>query len=290
MYKLKVAILAIIILSFAACISAQNKTENKKADDKITACEPTDLKTADEIKLIGENSNVNIEKPFIFAARSAETYKLLQEKIKDLPPADEIDFTKQAVIAAFGGEQTSGGYSVSIGQADEKFNVKLNKPASGAITTDLLTYPFQIAVISIEQEESLMIETSDNWKNSSENYKVSSGKFVYSGGFAGRQRSIKPGGTISVWRFEDLVTLFFNVTGTENKKLYTIATGKLTNDEAHFARFEAGEFYESPHPPMIADIVFKNGKVLISLESGKREHTVNDGFSGNGNFEAVKIN
>lgn len=293
MNNLKTIFLTIALLTLAACVSAQDKTDkntkpDKKTEDKIDACEPTELKTADNIKIIGESSDAQVLKPFIFAARSAETYKLLQEKIKDLPT--EIDWTKQAVIAAFGGEQTSGGYSVSILQTGEKFSVKLNKPAPDSITTDALTYPFQIVIVSVEEEKSLMLETSDIWKNSSETYKISGGKFDYSGGFAGKQISIKPSGTISVWRFEDLVTFAFNVKGTDNKNLNSIATGKLTNDKAHFARFEAGEFYELPHPPMIADAVFKNNKISISLKSGKRDHTINDGFSGKGKFEAVKAN
>lgn len=292
MSNLKTIFLTISILTFTACVSAQDKNTqpDKKADAKIEACEPTELKTEDDTKIIGENSNIQVLEPFIFAARSAETYKLLQEKIENLPPASEIDFTKQAVIAAFGGEQRSGGYSVSISQKGDKFSIKLDKPAPDAITTDALTYPFQIVIVAVEEEKSLMLETSESWKTSSENYKISGAKFDYSGGFAGRQRSIKPSGTISVWRFEDLVTFAFNITGTDNKTLNSIATGKITDNKAHFARFEAGEFYELPHPPMIADAVFKNNRISVSLESGKRDHTVNDGFSGSGKLEAVKVN
>ncbi len=91
-------------------------------------------------------------------------------------------------------------------------------------------------------------------------------------------------------RFEDLVTFIFNITTADNKKLNSVATGKLTDNKARFARFEAGEFYELPHPPLAADAVFKNNKISISLESGKRNYTVNDGFEGNGKLEAVKVN
>ena len=293
MTNLKTLILTISIFAFTACVAAQDKKDvntktGKKPTDEITACEPTELKTSEDLKIIGENANVQIEKPFIFAARSAETYKLLQEKIKDLPNASEIDFKMQAVIAAFGGEQTSGGYSVSISQNGDKFDVKLNKPAPDAMTTDALTYPFKIVIVPIEEEKSLTLETSEIWKNSAENYKVSSGNFVYSGGFAGKQRAIKPSGKISVLRFENLVTIIFNLSGTENKKLNAVASGKIINDKANLARFEAGEFYESPHPPLIANVKFSGNKITISLESGKRDYTVNDGFSGNGKIEAAK--
>lgn len=289
MNYIKTIFLTIAILTFAACAAAQDKTE-KKADNKITACEPTELKMTDEIKVIGESSDARIEKPFVFVARSAETYQILQDKIKDLPPASEIDFTAQAVIAAFGGEQRTGGYSVAIKRTGEKFSIKLNSPAPGAMTTDALTYPFQIAVVAVEEQKSLMLETSGLWKDSAETYKISGGKFDYSGGFAGRQRSIKPGGTISVFRFEDLVTFIFNVTGTDNKNLNSAASGKITDDKTYLARFEAGEFYELPHPPLVAFVIFKKDKISILLQPGTRDYVVNDGFSGRGTLEAVKMN
>lgn len=291
MSKLKTVFLTVAILTFAACISAQDKKgkmTEKKQNDKISACEPSQIKPSGDIKILSSGTQAKIETPFLFVARSKETYDLLRHRADNLPLASEVDFKNRAVIAAFAGEQRTGGYSVTIERSNDKYSVKLKVPPPGAITTDALTYPFEIVSVPVEEESGIALEMSEIWMNSAESYKVTSGDFEYSGGIMGKLESFKPTGTIRVLRTGDLATLMFDLKGKETQKLDAVASGAIIGEKARLASFEAGNFYEHPHPPMIAEAVFESGKVLITLESGKRDYVINDGFQGRGKIEAVK--
>ncbi|MDQ3712971.1 MAG: protease complex subunit PrcB family protein, partial [Acidobacteriota bacterium] len=146
---------------------------------------PNAERTDGKIKVIAEDAYGTIETPFIFVARSKETYAQLQMLVENLPPAPEIDFSKMVVVAAFAGTKNTGGYSVSIQQTNNKIVVEVVEPPKDAITTDALTMPFQVALVPIEEEKSLLLEVSANWKNQMQIYKITSGEFESSGGFAG---------------------------------------------------------------------------------------------------------
>ncbi|MEJ7700204.1 MAG: hypothetical protein WKF71_11235 [Pyrinomonadaceae bacterium] len=73
-----------------------------------------------DLKILAEGSYGTVETPFIFVARSAETYAQLQKFVENLPPAPEIDFTRTAVVAAFAGTKNTGGYSVAVKKAADK--------------------------------------------------------------------------------------------------------------------------------------------------------------------------
>jgi hypothetical protein len=70
------------------------------------------------------------------------------------PPPPKVDFTKQSVVAAFGGQKKSGGYSVKITEIAPKgsngigVRITATEPPAGALTTEDLTQPFDIVKVN----------------------------------------------------------------------------------------------------------------------------------------------
>lgn len=68
------------------------------------------------------------------------------------PPAPEVDFAGEMVIAAFAGTRNSGGYRLGIASIEEKdrlIHVKLilERPGAGCMTAQVLTRPYVWAKI-----------------------------------------------------------------------------------------------------------------------------------------------
>ena len=186
----KFLLLTVISLSLAGCVSAQTNKRRTNKNSKPKNTKPMNEKpkaepTGDNVKIIREGFYESLETPFIFVARSAETYAQMQKLVvPKLPPASEIDFTKSAVVAAFAGTKNTGGYSVSVKKTAGVILIELIEPPKEAMTTQALTTPFTLALVSIEEEKTLPIEVSGNWKNAMQTYKIASGEFESSGGFA----------------------------------------------------------------------------------------------------------
>lgn len=297
MKNLKLLLLIIVSFSLFACVAAQdkqkpetenavNKSENKKIKTETTPCEPLSLTQPGEIKTLAEGSYGKAEQPFLFVARDAETYARLKSMIDALPPASEINFSSQAVIAAFAGTKNTGGYSVEIKKSGEKISIAVNSPPPGAIVTEALTMPYKIGVV--ETANALNLDVSENWKKAAQTYKVSTGDFEYSGGFAGRRKAFAADGTIEVYQMGDLVTLDFNLAGKgEDKamKLTDTASGVLTNGNLALPRLDAGTFSEGPRPPLKVSGAMKNEKLNLNFEP--LPSVIADGFQARGRLEAV---
>lgn len=82
-----------------------------------------------------------------------------------VPPAPQIDFQTQVVLAAFTGQKSTGGYGVSVtdvntntvtGSADVAVYVNQQVPAAGAVLTQALTSPAQ--VVSVERNANFSLE------------------------------------------------------------------------------------------------------------------------------------
>ncbi|CAN5814650.1 hypothetical protein BH20ACI4_BH20ACI4_14760 [soil metagenome] len=299
MNYLKIPFLFILSFTFWSCAVAQEtpkKEENpatKKANEKIEACEPTPLTDAKtgELKTIAEGANSKIETPFVFIARDGKTYELLKNSVDGLPSASTIDFTKTAVVAAFAGMKNTGGYSLAIKQTGENFAVEILSPPKDAMVTQALTSPYQITLVPVEEEKSLNLTVSEDFKSGAETYKIASSDFTYSGGFAFREKKFSAEGTIELMQSGDLVTLDFNLSGknTEREmKLTETASGILKDGKIELMRLDAGSFSEGPKPPDKVSGTMNENKLNLTFEP--LPTNVADGFSMNGKLEAVKTN
>ncbi|HEX8289929.1 MAG TPA: protease complex subunit PrcB family protein [Pyrinomonadaceae bacterium] len=262
-----------------------NSNGDAMSDNKKPAKTPRNGSA--EVKTLAEGSFGKIEQPFLFVVRSAETYRQLQNVFAELPPDPGINFDEQAVIAAFAGTKSTGGYSVEIKKSGEKVSVSVVNPPKDAMLTQALTMPYQVAIVPVEAEKGLKLEVSTDWKNAAQTFKLSSGEFESSGGFAGRLKKFTAQGTINVWRFEDLVTFDFNLSGADkNMQLTEMASGVAKNGKIDLVRLDAGSFSEGPKPPVKATGTIADDKLTLTLEP--LPTNIRDGFQVSGKLEAVK--
>jgi len=263
----------------------QNMTNNNK---KPSETPPTN--DGADVRTLAEGANSEIEQPFLFVARSAETYKQLQDAVKDLPSASGVNFDEQAIIAAFAGTRNSGGYSVKIKKAGEKVSISVVNPPPDAMTTQALTTPYQVAVIPIESEQSLNLEIAKDWKDAAQTFKLSSGEFESSGGIAGRRKKFMAEGTVDIWQFGDFATLTFNLSGKNadgNLRLTETASGIASGGKINLARLDAGSFSEGPKPPLKVSGTITGDKLSLIFEPLPAK--VVDGFQVGGKLEALLI-
>jgi PrcB C-terminal len=291
---------AISIFGTAAqsnCDSKQNKkaatninsNQNTMSSNKKPAETPTAADNG-EIKTLAEGFYGKVEKPFLFVARSAETYRQLRGVIEDLPPDSGVDYNKQAIVAAFAGTRNTGGYSVEIKKSGKKVSVSVNNPPPGAMVTEALTMPYKVAIVPVEAENGLNLEVSNNWKNAARIFKLSSGEFESSGGIAGRLKKFAVEGTIDVWQFGDFITFDFNLSGKDankNMQLTEIASGALSGGKINLARLDTGSFSEGPKPPLKVSGTISNGKLILTFEPLPTNAA--DGFQARGNLEAMLV-
>ncbi|HEX8638143.1 MAG TPA: protease complex subunit PrcB family protein [Pyrinomonadaceae bacterium] len=268
--------------------SAANVVSNNAMSNNSKPVETASPSGNNDVKTLAEGSYGKIEQPFLFVVRSAETYRQLKTVVEDLPSATGIDYENQAIVAAFAGTRSTGGYSVEIKKSGEKVSLAVNNPPADAIVTEALTMPYQIAAVPVETENDLNLEISDDWKKAARVYKLSSGEFEYSGGIGGRMKRFSAEGTIEVWQFGDLATLKFNLTGAnenKNMRLAETASGSVQNGEIVMARLDAGSFSEGPKPPLKVSGKISGGRLSLTFEP--LPTNIRDGFAARGKLEAV---
>lgn len=288
----------IISLSLAGCASAQtnkrktvenSKPKTAKTIEKTSMEKPAGKPMSDNIKVLAEGSYSKIEQPFVFVARSNETYTQLQNLVENLPSVLEIDFSKTAVVAAFAGTKNTGGYSVSIKSASGKVSIDTVNPPKDAMLTQAITAPFKVALVALEENNSINLELSARWKNVMQTYRITSGAFEYSGGFAGIRKEFGADGTIGVLIFGDNATLVFNLNGKgaeKTRKLSEAASGLIKDGRVDLAQLDAGNFSENPKPPLKVSGTIANNKLSLVFEP--LPSRISDGFQARGKIEAVK--
>jgi len=298
MKTFKILLLFVFSFSLIGCASAQikkrettekSKTKTTNTNDKAANEKPIDKPADGDLEVLADGFHSKVEQPFVFVARSKETYAQLQNLVENLPSASEIDFSKSAVVAAFAGTKNSGGYSVSIKNSAGKVLIEMINPPKDAMVTQVITTPFNVALIPLEENNSVNLELSANWKNAMQTYKIASGTFEYSGGIAGMRKEFGAEGAISILSFGNYATLVFNLAGkgaNKNMKLADTASGSVKGGKIELARLNAGNFSENPKPPLKVSGTMTNGKLSLAFEPFPSR--VADGFQARGKIEAVK--
>lgn len=88
-----------------------------------------------------------------YVINSLDEWTHLLEKLDlDVTKLPKINFTNHTVIAAFMGEQKTGGYSIEIKKIKDSGKeiivyIKERAPAKGAITTMILTQPYHVVKV-----------------------------------------------------------------------------------------------------------------------------------------------
>jgi hypothetical protein len=291
---------AIFIFGTAAqsdCGSKQNKNVaviiNSNPNPMSSNKKPVETPTAadnGEIKTLAEGFYGKVENPFLFVARSAETYRQLRGVIEDLPSDSGVDYNKQAIVAAFAGTRTTSGYSVEIKKSGENVSVSVNNPTPDSFVTQALTMPYKVVIVPTNAENGLNVEVTNDWKNAKRTFKLSSGEFESSGGIAGRLKKYAVEGTIDVWQFGDFITFDFNLSGkaaNKNMQLTEIASGAASGGKINLARLDAGSFSEGPKPPLKVSGTISNEKLILTFEPLPTNAA--DGFQARGNLEAILV-
>lgn len=237
-----------------------------------------------------EGSYGKVEEPFIFVARDEKTYLQLQNLVEELPSVSTVDFKKNAVVAGFAGEKPTGGWSVEIRKAGKRFLVDLKSPRKDAMTTQVITTPFKVSLIPLDENEALPLDWTTSYAKNSKTFQVTKGDFEYSGGIAGIRKKFKANGTIQMLTFGEYTTILFNLKGKgaeQKHKLSEIASGTLKDGNIELMRLDAGTFVQFPRPPLTVKGSLKGKNLSLNFEP--LPTNVADGFEGKGSLEAVQI-
>jgi hypothetical protein len=265
------------------------KAANSKKTTKPIVNPPVVEPRREDYKIIAVGDNAKTEAPFLFVARDAKTYAQLQTIVENLPDAATVDFTKEAVVAAFAGTRPTAGWEVLIRRLSDKVLIDLNEPRKDMMYAQMLTAPYKIAVVPVEEEKPLPLDATTTWANKMSIYRVSKGSFIYSGGFAFRERTFGAEGTIGVLTFGDLITVTFilNARGDKTMMLVETISGSLKDGKIQLSRLDAGTFSENPKPPLNVSGTISDEKLSLRFEPNPTN--VSDGFEARGTVEAMKI-
>ncbi|HEX8734941.1 MAG TPA: protease complex subunit PrcB family protein [Pyrinomonadaceae bacterium] len=267
----------------------KSRTSTTKKTTKPPVTPPVVEPRKEDYKIIAGGADAKAETPFLFVARDAKTYALLQALVENLPEASTVDFTKEAVVAAFAGTKPTAGWEVLIRRLSDKVLIDLSEPSKDMMQAQMLTTPYKIAVVPVEDEKPLALDATPTWTNKWTNYRVAKASFIYSGGFAFRERTFGAEGSIGVLTYGDLITLAFNLTAKGDKKmmLAEMASGSLKDGKITLARLDAGTFSENPKPPVNVSGTISDAKLSLRFEPNPA--TVDDGFQARGTVEAVPV-
>jgi hypothetical protein len=158
------------------------------------------------------------------------------------------------------------------------------------MTTQALSSPYKIVSVPIENERSLQLDLGPAWSASQRPYKIASGEFTMSGGFAGQIENMRLEGGFSTMRHASLATFIFDVKGTggtKQRELKEVATGIVRDGGAvSLARFNAGSLVEPPANLLKAKGQFTAGENELTFEFESLPSTVADGYQGKGRMAA----
>lgn len=244
----------------------------------------------EEFKTLAKGNHSKVDKPFVFIARDESTYLELQNLVGELPDASTIDFKKNAVVAGFAGEKSTGGWTIEIRKNVNKISVDIISPQKGMMVTQQITTPYKVSLITIEENQSLPLELSNHFNKNLLEFNITKSYFSYSGGFAGIKKGFNVEGKVKLMTFGDNLTVLFelNEVGAENKrKLYDVASGKIKENLVNISRINTGTFVEMPHPSFSVMGMYKEKNLNLNFQS--LPTIVADGYLGQGSLEAKLV-
>lgn len=240
-------------------------------------------------KVLLKGSDSKVDQPFIFIARDQKTYTQLQNLVEGLPDGLTIDFQKNAVVAAFGGERPTGGWTIEIKRTINTFVIEIKSPGKDMMVGQVITTPFNVSLVPVEVDKALPLDVvSKHFNDKRKYFPVSQADFEFTGGIAGIRKQFKANGMISLLTFGDYVTAWFDLKShgiKEERRLFEATSGIFKYGKFEFTRLDAGSFVDSPHPPFSVKGTFIND--ILSLNFEPLPVNVADGYEGKGSLEAA---
>lgn len=272
--------------------SAQNNKQTKNRS-VTPGPSPVERENVDsKIKILGQGAHNQVSEAFVAVARDAQTYQELRRLDDNLPVLDDGAFHGMAVVAAFLGQRRTGGYGVEITRAaDGTVRIIESSPPKDSMTTQVLTTPYKVVSISIENERTLKLDLGKTWQASLRPYRITSGDFTMSGGFAGRTENFRLEGGFNVMREGSLATFIYDIKSAgaaQSRELKEATTGIVKGGgEVSLARFNAGSLVEPPVNLLGAKGQFTGNESDLTLSFESLPSTVADGYKGKGSLTAT---
>jgi len=125
--------------------------------------------TAVSLTTIQKGSYSGVREPLQIVIRDQQEWVALWARhtsIRDKsPPAQEIDFSAEMVVALFLGQKSTGGYSVEITRAgldgsNLRFYYRERSPTPGAMVTQALTQPYHLVRLSRSESTPVFVKQS----------------------------------------------------------------------------------------------------------------------------------
>ena len=291
----------LLMLTLLACALLQSLTKNAaSAVRTMHTAEYAMANTSsvaqnyqpDDIKVLAEGFHSKITKPFVAVVRDAETYAALTSLDENLPKLEADFFKENVAIAAFLGERNTGGYSVEIRTNAIEILVLEKKPGKGMMVPQMITSPFKIVALKGATNAAVRLNllADNSWRPAIDFYRVTSGRFKMSGGFAGTSEEFGLEGPIGVMRAGNLATFSFRVIGSETKKrrlLVECSTGLMDSEgNVKINRMSADSLVDSPNSGLAGTVTFSKEGRKFALIMISRPSLVADGYSGQGTIEA----
>lgn len=250
-----------------------------------------DLDSGEKVRLLSAGPNSSVGESFVFVVRTRGALEELGRIVALPEGASDTDFNKAAIVAAFSGTKPTGGFSVGIGMIDGELTIAEESPGSDDIVTQALSQPYAIAVVDVEEEDSLFVNVPESWAGRLETYSIRSGRLNITGGFIGIDKTVALAGTVKVMRFGGLATFQFEhlESADGERKLAETVSGHRSGEGWIAERMEAGKFVERPHPPLRFFAALAGDSLDLKFEPGKRDYVVNDGYEASGELTAKRV-
>ena len=296
--------IAILMLSTLALSSGASGCHAKQNAALPTQTPNTETSTK-ALKVLAAGFHSSITNPFIAVIRDAVTYAELTKLDNTLPKLDAEFFKSNAVIAAYLGTRNTGGYSVeirwgtglSVGRTPAKpfIYIAEKAPAKGVMVPQMITSPFKVVSLEVNPTDNIMVASDYTWQQTLRRYRVTSGTFKMSGGFAGTTEQFRLTGELRILAREgNLATFFISVFNPDPAKkqrsLNDFTTGVIDADgQLIINKLAAGSLVDAPNSGLKVSGGFSSGGSKISLVFNSLPSMVADGYQGEGTLEAELV-
>ncbi len=296
--------IALLMLSTFALSSGASGCHPKQ-NAALPTQTPNTQTTTKTLKVLAEGFHSSVTHPFIAVIRDAVTYAELMKLDNTLPKLDAEFFNSQAVIAAYLGTRNTGGFSVeikcgagsSVGLTPVKPSLYIGEkaPAKGVMVPEMITSPFKIVSLEVNPTDNIMVASDYAWQQTMRRYRIASGTFKMSGGFAGTTEQFRLTGDLKILvREANLATFFitvFNPDRAKKQRALTDFTTGVVGADGHLTinKLAAGSLVDGPNSGLKVSGAFSSGERKLSLVFNSLPSMVADGYQGEGTLEAELV-